>query len=134
MGDAPAVVIPAAVLDTLVGLAQAAAPRECCGLLIGSAHRVVTAVAARNVATSASRYEVAPEDHFAALRAARADGLSVIGAYHSHPSSAAVPSPTDLAEAVAEFLYLIVGLAPAAEVRAWRLVDGNFVAVGLVRT
>ena len=38
------------------------------------------------------RYEVAPEDHFAAVRAARADGLEVIGAYHSHPASPAEPS------------------------------------------
>ncbi len=134
MGAAPEVEIAGALLDTLVRRAREAAPRECCGLLIGTGPRVASVVAARNVATADSRYEVAPEDHFAALRAARAEGLAVIGAYHSHPSSAPVPSPTDLADAVAEFLYLIVGLVPAAEVRAWHLVDGNFVPVGLVRT
>ena len=33
----------------------------------------------------------------------------MIGAYHSHPQSAPVPSPTDIAEAVSDaFLYVIV--------------------------
>jgi proteasome lid subunit RPN8/RPN11 len=94
MGELPAVEMPGPLIDRLLGLARAAAPRECCGLLIGAGLRVTRAAAARNLAASPSRYEVAPEDHFAALRAARAEGLEVVGAYHSHPSGAPVPSPT----------------------------------------
>lgn len=134
MGDAPAVEIPGGLLDTLIQQAREASPRECCGLLVGAGHQVVRIWPARNLAISPARYEVAPEDHFAALRAARGAGLTVVGAYHSHPSSAPQPSPTDRAEAVPDFLYLIVGLAPGPEVRAWRLAGGNFVPLGLVRT
>lgn len=134
MGDAPAVEIPGSLIDRLVNEARAAVPRECCGLLVGAGLRVTRLAAARNLAASPSRYDIAPEDHFAALRSARAEGLAVVGAYHSHPSSPPVPSPTDRAEAVPDFLYVIVGLAPAPAVRAWRLVDGNFVPLGLVRT
>ena len=58
----------------------------------------------------------------------------MIGVWHSHPAGGAWPSATDIAEAHTDFLYLIVGLAPAPDVRAWQLVDGNFVQRHLVRT
>lgn len=130
--DAPVRVAPA-LLEQLMALSAAAAPLEACGLLVGRGDDLVRAVPARNADASPTRYTVAPEDHFAALRAARADGLEVVGAYHSHPAGAAVPSATDRAEASPDFLYVIVGLQPPA-VRAWRLVAGNFVPVSLVRT
>lgn len=129
-----AVEVPGAVLDALVDEALAGAPIERCGLLIGRGASVVRAHPARNADRSPTRYTIEPADHFAALRAARGDGLDVIGAWHSHPAGTPVPSPTDRAEAAPDFLYLIVGLAPVAEVRVWQLVGGNFVPRHLVRT
>lgn len=128
------VAIPGVLIDQLVAEAMAGAPLEQCGLLIGRPGVVMRAFAARNADGAASRYTVEPADHFEALRAARHDRLEVVGAWHSHPAGGAWPSATDLAEAHADFLYLIVGLAPAPEVRAWQLVDGNFVQRHLVRT
>ena len=129
------VAIGASVVGAVVGDARAAAPRECCGLLIGTGDAVVRAHPAANLAEAATRYEVAPADHFAALRAARAEGLAVVGAYHSHPSGPAEPSATDRADAVPDFLYLIVGLGDEPpDIRLWTLVDGNFVQVDLVGT
>jgi [CysO sulfur-carrier protein]-S-L-cysteine hydrolase len=106
--------------------ARREAPRECCGLLIGTPESVVRSVRARNLDTSPARYLIAPEDHFAAIRSARADGLDVVGAYHSHPSSTPVPSTTDIAEANsgAEFLYVIVSLV-SGDVRGYRIEEGN---------
>jgi proteasome lid subunit RPN8/RPN11 len=126
--------LAAALVDALVAEAVAAAPREACGLLVGRGRVVQRIVPARNVDASPTRYTIDPADHFAALRAARRDGLAVIGAYHSHPVGPPAPSPFDRAEAAADFLYLIVGLAPAPAVAAWQLVDGNFVGLSLVRT
>ncbi len=126
--------IASAVLDELVARAIAGAPVEQCGLLIGGPGVVLRAHPARNLDASPRRYTVDPADHFVALRAARADGLAVVGGWHSHPAGPPTPSATDLAEAHADFLYLIVGLAPAPEVRAWQVVDGNFVQRHLVRT
>jgi proteasome lid subunit RPN8/RPN11 len=125
-----------AVLEAILRHADEERPNECCGLLIGTAGRVERAARARNLHASPTRYQVDPADHFAAIRAARADGLAVVGAYHSHPASPPVPSATDLAEALyPEFLYLIVrppdAERPAGEVRGYRLVDGRFVEVGL---
>lgn len=110
--------------------ARAEAPRECCGLLIGKGESVARSVRARNLDAKATRYLIDPEDHFAAIRSARAEGLEVIGAYHSHPSSAPVPSATDIAEANSgsDFLYVIVSLVNE-DVRAYRIDAGVFTCV-----
>jgi proteasome lid subunit RPN8/RPN11 len=147
------VLLSPASREAIVEHARREAPRECCGLLIGTAGRIVEVVAARNEAERATEYRIAPEDHFAAVRRARALGLEVLGAYHSHPASPAEPSPRDLADAWPDFLYLIVSLAPSgrpggtggrtggqrggepaagqADLRAWRLEAGRFVEVDL---
>jgi proteasome lid subunit RPN8/RPN11 len=80
--------------------------------------RAVALHPARNIATRADRFEIAPEDHFAALRMTRANGRDLIGCYHSHPGEKAAPSATDLAGGGEEdFLWLIVSLsAPDAPV------------------
>ncbi len=126
----------AAVLDGVTAHAMRERPHECCGLLIGTGGTIVAVHEAANTAAQpCTRYTIDPVDHFAAIRRARHRGLDVVGAYHSHPGAAAVPSATDLAEAFPGFLFLIVSLAGAApEVTGWQLADGNFVPVRLVRT
>lgn len=131
----PPVAVPADVLDAVVAAARASRPRECCGLLLGDRTRIVRTFPAENLAATPTRYDIAPADHFAALRAARDTGLAVVGCYHSHPGGGARPSSADRAEALADFLYLIVGLGAASpEVGLWAFADGNFAPVGLVRT
>jgi proteasome lid subunit RPN8/RPN11 len=119
----------------IVEHARLESPSECCGLLIGDADGIAEAIPARNIATDVAReYLIDPRDHLRAIRAARARGLDVVGAYHSHPRSAAAPSPTDAAAAFSDFVYLIVGLRrEPPELAAWTWADGNFTAVPLVR-
>ncbi len=121
-------ILPRAVGDAVVAHAREAAPRECCGLLVGSGGAIVSAVRARNLADRASRFLIDPRDHINARRAARDQGLDVVGFYHSHPHSAPEPSPSDLAEAsYPNHLYLIVGLAgEAAELRLYRFTGEKF--------
>lgn len=129
-----AVQIPTAVADAVVAHAVRDLPCEACGLLVGRDTAVVRLAPATNAEASATRYAIAPDQHFAAIRAARHDGLEVIGAYHSHPRGAAIPSATDTAEAFSGFVFLIAGLSPEPHLRAWHLVDGNFAELRLVRT
>ena len=127
------IAIPASALQEMLAHAREEAPRECCGLLVGRGEAVARIIRARNADVKATRYLIDPADHFAAIRSARADGLEVIGAYHSHPSSAPVPSPTDIAEANcgSDFLYVIV--SPAGDdVRAYRIDGDKYVSVGLL--
>ena len=123
-------IAPGVVAD-IEAHARAAAPEECCGLLLGTADAITDSARARNCAKDPRRrYRIDPDDHFAAIRRSRALGLAVIGAYHSHPASAPIPSDTDRAEAFESFVFLIVG---PMDLRAWRLSSGNFTEVPLVR-
>ena len=125
------VVVHAAVLRDIDAHARRAAPNECCGLLVGTGARIASSHAARNLRRSPTRYLVDPGDHFTAIRYARQAGLTVVGAYHSHPMSAASPSARDEREATdPAFLYLIFSLV-TAETRGFRLVDGRLKGVHL---
>jgi proteasome lid subunit RPN8/RPN11 len=129
--------IAAGVLAAVEAHARETAPHECCGLLLGTADGIIEFMRANNRAADPERrYEIDPHDHFAAVRCARTRGLDVIGAYHSHPRSAPVPSPTDEAQAFEDFVFLILGRAggigqPFA-VRAWQFRGGNFAELALV--
>ena len=128
------------VLDFIRAHAARDSPHECCGLLLGTSEEIAEAVATRNVAAEPLRtYEISPVEHLAQIRRCReltrsGMDIHVVGAYHSHPRSAPVPSPTDLAQAFEEFLYVIAGPADSGgslEVRAYRLTNGRFQAVEL---
>jgi proteasome lid subunit RPN8/RPN11 len=127
--------LAASVARAMLEHATREAPQECCGLLLGTAETITDLHAARNELASATRYRIDPRDHFAAIRRARTAGLRVLGAYHSHPRTAPLPSSTDAAEAWEHFVYVIVSLAPECRqrpLRAWRLEGRNFVEVPLV--
>jgi proteasome lid subunit RPN8/RPN11 len=60
------------------------------------------------------------------MKSARAQGLEVVGYYHSHPAGPPRPSAFDRERAWPELSYLIV--TPAGEAHSWRLGgDGAFV-------
>jgi proteasome lid subunit RPN8/RPN11 len=120
------VILPPAVREAVIAHARDAAPLECCGILIGTGGAIVAAVRAANLSESPSRFLIDPQDHIRARRDARASGLDVVGFYHSHPHSEALPSAADVAEATySDHLYLIVGLAKdEADVRLYRF-GGN---------
>ena len=119
----------AAVRRALVLAARGARPRECCGLLLGAAGRVDFAVAVPNIDKRPGRYRLDPAVHIAVRRLVRrlSPAVAIVGAYHSHPGGDAVPSRTDVAEAMyPDWLWVIVGLrrrAPA--VRAYRIRRGR---------
>jgi [CysO sulfur-carrier protein]-S-L-cysteine hydrolase len=112
-----------AVLDAIVAHAVTDAPLECCGLLIGSAELIDENYPVKNVRVSPVAFEVDPAGHFAAIRKARGSNRLVVGAYHSHPATAAMPSETDIRDANdPQFLHIIVSLAPhAPQIRAYRI-------------
>jgi proteasome lid subunit RPN8/RPN11 len=127
--------LPEALRTQILAEARAAAPRECCGLVLGrrgGEGAAITALhPARNCAEDSGRFEIAPEDHFAAQRAARAAGEAVIGCYHSHPRGAPVMSAADLAGAGEEnFLWLIA--TPEGELAAFVYSRGLVTGADLV--
>jgi [CysO sulfur-carrier protein]-S-L-cysteine hydrolase len=123
------------VLDQIVAHAREDAPDECCGLLVGTADRIDEAVRTASLERSPNRYQVDPAAHFALIRRLRGTDRAIVGAYHSHPRSAAAPSPSDIGEAYdPELVYVIVSLANVEpEVRAWRIAEGIASEVRIVR-
>ena len=127
---APNLRLAPGVLDTLVRLAKEGYPYEVCGLLVGRGDaeggpQVARLAPAKNLRQerAADRYLLDPDDFMAADRAAQADGLEIVGIWHSHPDSPAWPSVTDLEAAWEGYSYVIVSLSQGrlAEVRSWRL-------------
>ena len=99
------------VLDDVWAHARAEAPRECCGMLVGTGDHILENVRATNLESGTTRFQIDPRDHIRALREARAKHLDVVGFYHSHPRSRAYPSETDIAESgYADALHLIAGV------------------------
>lgn len=139
--------IPPAVLAAVATHGEGAYPEECCGVLIGRALPEGGAVVARAVAAEnerpeeqagerGRRYLIGAETVLRVDRAARAEGLGIVGYYHSHPDHPAVPSAFDREHAWAGVSYLIVPVAAgkAGPARSWRLsgADGELVEETLV--
>ena len=83
---------------------------------------------------SPARYRIDPRDHIALNRRLRGTGRAVIGSYHSHPATPAVPSPRDVAEAhYPEFLWLIVSLqGDEPDYRLYRMAGGESFELELI--
>ncbi len=116
------------LLGEIVGRARLAAPRECCGLLVGTRSRVDECVATANVDRHPSRYQVDPAAHIALNRRLRGSGRAIVGVYHSHPRGGGDPSPTDVAEALyPDFIHVIVSAVfdGTPEIRAFRISEGK---------
>jgi proteasome lid subunit RPN8/RPN11 len=69
------------------------------------------------------RYAMTPQDWMKLEDEADARGLSLVGYYHSHPESPAIPSVYDRDHALPNFVYIITSVmaGKAAEMRVWRL-------------
>jgi proteasome lid subunit RPN8/RPN11 len=111
-----------------------ALPNEGCGLLLGTGEGVVhEVITSPNIADSAKVYEIDPTVLLRASRRADAEGLEVIGVFHSHTHSEAYPSPTDIRQAPdATWHYVLISLVDSpADLASFRIVDGE-VAVEVV--
>ena len=113
----------------------AAAPEEGCALLLGQ--QLGSSLALQRIWPCRNqwqppeerqrRFSLDPREQLLAQRWCRARGLRVLGAAHSHPSSAAVPSTTDQQLCVGPTLMLIrCGLETGlSALRAWWVEDAD---------
>lgn len=110
-------------------------PDEACGLLLGKAKgedvRVLRLSPTPNVWPQVierpHRFAIDPLTQLKAEQAAAAEGMALVGFYHSHPTALAVPSEFDRGRAWPKYVYVILGYAePAGPTpRAWVLDDGG---------
>lgn len=111
----------------MVNHAVSCLPLEACGLIAGDASRRIRMVyPLTNAQASPVAYTVEPTEHFRALQHAERNGWELIGAFHSHPTTEAYPSPTDIAQAAEpDWIYVIISLQKDPQLRAFRIGDGK---------
>lgn len=83
---------------------------ECCGLLAGRDGAITKSFPAVNAAANpATLYEIAPKEIFERMREMRAEGIELLGIYHSHPNGQNQPSQRDIDHAYySEAAYFIL--------------------------
>ncbi len=111
------------VLDAIRGAAAAAHPLEACGLLFGSNGLIDAQHATANVAADPDKgFEIDPAALFAALRAERAGGPTLLGYWHSHPTGNVRPSARDLDAAQDDGKVWVI--VAGDDIAAWQVENG----------
>ncbi|HZV59613.1 MAG TPA: M67 family metallopeptidase [Candidatus Eremiobacteraceae bacterium] len=112
-------------------------PHECCGALLGRESAAnnswelvrqilgLSPLVNRREDSPRNRFSVTAEDVREAEKAARLQGLEILGWYHSHPDQPARPSEYDREHAWPWYSYVIVSVnaGEPAELTSWRLND-----------
>ena len=121
-------VISADIFAAMLDHACAELPNECVGFLAGTVLNGVGGVSQflqlTNALASPTAFETEASSLFAAYKAMRLTGTDVLAIYHSHPTSAPVPSATDLANNTygPNVMWLIISpKTDPPEVRGWWL-------------
>jgi proteasome lid subunit RPN8/RPN11 len=114
------------VLNALVAHARQAAPIEACGYLAQRDDTIVAHYPLRNTDDSGEHFTMDPTEQFTVIRQMRSLGQKAVAVYHSHPASAAQPSPEDIRLAHdPQISYVIVSLAgETPEVKSFRIRNG----------
>jgi proteasome lid subunit RPN8/RPN11 len=111
----------------------ARAPQEACGLVAGEGQRSVQVFPVTNVLHSRVRFQMDPEEQWAAFQAMEARSLELLAIYHSHPGGPAAPSPLDVAQAAYPgVIHLIWSLAQGEwTCRGYQIEGGLVVEIGI---
>ena len=124
------VILAQALQQRIFDNLQATYPNEGGGFLFGSVSgtevRITDTIQVDNVFEEEEqyhRYAMTPQDWMRLEDEAEARGLSLVGYYHSHPDSPAIPSTYDRDHALPNFVYIITSVqnAQAVDMRVWRL-------------
>jgi proteasome lid subunit RPN8/RPN11 len=94
-------------LQTMRRHVAAQAPLEACGLLAGKQDSVEAVLRVRNAERSPVRFRMDAQEQYNAFEWMEANGLDLVGIFHSHPSGPEIVSPTDIAEAAYDVVHII---------------------------
>jgi len=120
-------IIPRDIVDFIFEHARRESPIEACGCLAGVDGRVLKHYPMANAEGRADHFTFDPKEQFAVYKAARNEGLRIIGIYHSHPATPARPSDEDIRLAYDDtVVYVIASLADSREtIRGFIINEGN---------
>lgn len=106
-------------------------PNETCGALLGvdgaeaREVRALFPLTNRRDDSPRNRFSITADDFRAAEKAAKQQGLELLGWYHSHPDHPAKPSEYDREHAWPWYSYVIVSVAQGKpqQMTSWQLAD-----------
>lgn len=118
-------------------------PYECCGIIFGSIENGIKL--ARSIKAIVNnfgsgeeyhRFLITAEDMMKGELYARANGLDIVGFYHSHPDHPALPSEYDRSHALPVYSYFITSVlkGKADKTASYELINDIFEAERLETT
>jgi proteasome lid subunit RPN8/RPN11 len=117
----------------LIDHARSQLPDEACGLLAGveenGLRQVKRVYLIENEDASPEHFSMSPQNQLAAIKDMRANGLTLLGNWHSHPGTPSRPSAEDVKLAYDPYAsYLILSLeAPQVpNLNAFRIQNGEY--------
>ncbi len=118
--------------DTMVDWAKEHLPEESCGLLGGTKDGDVRTVKKvyylTNIDHTNEHFSMDPKEQLKAIKDMRANGLTPLGNWHSHPETPARPSQEDIRlayDSTASYLILSLMDAEHPVLHAFIIVDGT---------
>ena len=120
-------------VDAMVAHARADHPDEACGVIVGpaGADTPTRFLAMTNADRSPTFFRFDPQEQFQLYKTMDAAGEEIVVVYHSHTSTEAYPSRTDIAlasEPQAHYVLVSTSESGASDgpvsVRSYRIVDG----------
>ena len=133
-GTAGSLVIPRPIFDQMIAHCKKGYPYEACGILAGKGNRVSKIYTMTNIEKSPVSYLLDSREQFDVMKDMRENNLFMVAIFHSHPSSAAYPSVTDVKLAFYEdAAYVIVSLIEdAPTVKGFSIKEGKIEEVVVV--
>ncbi|MDX2075159.1 MAG: M67 family metallopeptidase [bacterium] len=120
----------------LIQHAKTGYPEEVCGLLVGHGEQISRVIPTENGASDKRNSFLIPQQALNQyLPKIRAEGLNLIGFYHSHPNTAPILSPTDVRELDngLKLPHIVVGVAHHyIELKAWFIEYGQVTPVEMI--
>jgi len=127
--------LPRTLINQLLTHAQNGNGDEVCGFIASLSGKPVKTYPVPNIATPADKqFEMKPSAQIGAIKIMREQNEDIFAIYHSHPTSAAIPSQTDIAEFnYPEALCVIISLniQGVLEIRAYRIIKNQVIEVSI---
>lgn len=131
-----ALTIPLAFYQAMLAQVQSAYPQEGCGLLAGEENgRLTHHYPIHNQLQSPTAYEMEPYQQIQAMLDMEKQAWHLLAIYHSHPSSPAYPSATDVTHAYyPDTIQLIISLQDKTDptIQGYTIVAGNIQNIRLI--